>query len=189
MLIENRFAVAAPPDQVHLLLCDVERVIPCIPSAELVGREDDGSYKAKATVKLGPVKMTYQGQVAVEEVDSTQRRCVIHARGTELRGQGRAEATMTVLVAEQNAGDYSVVDVSTDVLVSGRIAQMGRGVLEDVAVQLVGQMAEAIETELNAATGANVRAASDQPAELSGFRLFWAVLRARLRRLFRRPAR
>ena len=150
MIIENEFDVAASPDKVFALMLDPERVATCIPGAQVTGRREDGSYDAHVTVKLGPVKMTYRGNVAIIESDPGARTAKMLAKGAEERGQGTAQATLQMAVAEREGGG-SHVTVSADILVTGRVAQMGRGVMQDVARRMIGQMAGNMEALLRAA--------------------------------------
>jgi carbon monoxide dehydrogenase subunit G len=146
VLIENEFDVAATPDEVYALMLDPERVATCLPGAEVTGRNDDGSYNAQTTVKLGPVKMTYKGTVAVTESDPEARTASMLAKGAEARGQGTAQATLRMAVKPTESGSH--VDVAADMLVTGRVAQMGRGVMQDVARRMIGEMAKNMETLL-----------------------------------------
>jgi carbon monoxide dehydrogenase subunit G len=151
MVIENEFDVAATPAEVYALMLDPERVGTCITGAEVTGRRDDGSYDAKVTVKLGPVKMTYRGTIAIVESDPTARTATMLAKGAEERGQGTAQATLGMAVTELEAGT-SHVKVSADMLVTGRVAQMGRGVMQDVARRMMDQMAQNMEALLTDGT-------------------------------------
>jgi carbon monoxide dehydrogenase subunit G len=154
MVIENEFVVDAAPDDVYALLVDVERVAPCIPGAEVLGRRDDGAYDAKATVKLGPMSLTYKGTAEIAEADPEARKAVLRAKGADQKGQGTAQALMSMQVEPEGAG--SRVKMSSDILVSGRVAQMGRGIMQDVATRMIGEMAKALEATLK--TGSTVKA-------------------------------
>lgn len=162
MLIENEFTVHAPADDVFRLMLDVERVAPCIPGTEVLGQREDGGYDAKVSMKMGPMSMGYKGSVSITEQDDEARRAVMSAKGAEQRGQGNAQATMTMEVTEAGA-DGTRVKVSSDILVTGRVAQMGRGIMQDVATRMMGEMAKCIEATLVAAQGE----ASEGPAEES----------------------
>jgi carbon monoxide dehydrogenase subunit G len=154
IVIENEFSVDAAPDDVYALLVDVERVAPCIPGAEVVGRRDDGVYDAKATVRLGPMALTYKGTAKITEADQAARRAVLRAKGSDQKGQGTAQALMSMAVTPEGSGSH--VAISSDILVSGRVAQMGRGIMQDVAGRMIGEMAKALEATLK--TGAVVQA-------------------------------
>ena len=151
MIIQSAFTVAAPPDDVYHLMLDVEKVAPCIPGARVTGRRDDGAYDAEVKVKLGPVSMTYRGTVAVEEHDDAERTAKLRAKANEARGQGTAQAVMSMGVAPGDDGS-SNVSVSTDLLVSGRVAQMGQGIMQDVATRMIGEMARNMEAMLTTGT-------------------------------------
>ncbi|MGH2963630.1 MAG: aldehyde dehydrogenase family protein, partial [Solirubrobacterales bacterium] len=135
MRIENDFEVPAAPSETYALLVDLERIAPCIPGGEVGPREDDGAHPATIAVKLGPMRMTYRGEVRIEERDAAAHRAVLAADVREQRGQGTARATMTMAVAAAAAG--SLVETVTDLKLTGRAAQMGRGVVDDVAARLV----------------------------------------------------
>ena len=176
MLIENEFDVAAQPAQVYELMLDPERVATCMPGAEVTGKNDDGSYNAQATVKLGPVKMTYKGTVSIVESDPAARTASMLAKGSETRGQGTAQATLHMAVAEHEGGSH--VTVAADMLITGRVAQMGRGVMQDVARRMIGQMAQNMEALL---------AGGEQPAagdSVSAGSLLGSVVADRAKRLF-----
>ena len=147
MLIENEFDVAASPAEVYTLMLDPERVATCITGAEVTGKRDDGSYDAQVTVKLGPVKMNYKGTIAIIDSDAEARTASMLAKGSETRGQGTAQATLNMAVTDGAAGG-SHVKVAADMLITGRVAQMGRGVMQDVARRMIGQMAQNMEALL-----------------------------------------
>jgi carbon monoxide dehydrogenase subunit G len=147
VIIENEFDVAATPAEVYELMLDPERVGTCITGAQVTGRREDGSYDAHVTVKLGPVKMTYRGTIAIVESDPAARTAKMLAKGSEERGQGTAQATLDMHVTDREGGG-SHVDVSADMLVTGRVAQMGRGVMQDVARRMIGDMAKNMEALL-----------------------------------------
>jgi carbon monoxide dehydrogenase subunit G len=176
VLIENEFDVAAPPAEVYALMLDPERVATCIPGAEVTGRRDDGSYDAQVTVKLGPVRMTYKGTIAIVESDPAAQTAGMLAKGTEARGQGTAQATLKMTVSEREGGSH--VTVAADMLVTGRVAQMGRGVMQDVARRMIGQMAQNMEALL---TG-GAQAKGDEA--ISAGSLLGSVVADRAKRLF-----
>jgi carbon monoxide dehydrogenase subunit G len=179
MIIQSSFTVAAPPDDVYRLMLDVEQVAPCIPGAHVTGRREDGSYDADVKVKLGPVSMTYRGTVSVEEHDDVERTAKLRAKANEARGQGTAQATMTMSVAPADDGSSNVA-VSTDLLVSGRVAQMGQGIMQDVATRMIGEMARNMEAMLTTGTAPQ---ASDS---IKAGGVAGAVAADRVKRLFGR---
>jgi carbon monoxide dehydrogenase subunit G len=161
IVLENEFTVAATPDDTYALMTDVERVAPCIPGAEVTGRRDDGAYDAVVTLKMGPMQLHYKGAIEIVEQDDAARTAVMRAKATEARGQGTAQATLTMRVTAADGGAASHVAVGSDLLVTGRVAQMGRGIMADVAGRMIGEMAKAMEATLVA--GAEAKARGEAP--------------------------
>src|SRR5215469_10630993 len=149
MEIANSFSVAAPADRVYDFLLDVNNVVRCVPGAELAEVVDPDTFTGKVKIKVGPVTVSYNGTARITQRDAAARRATLRAEGRETVGSGSANATTTMSV--QADGGASVVTLATDFTVVGRIAQFGRGIMEDVSRQLVGQMAECIRTTLEAA--------------------------------------
>ncbi len=164
ILIENEFTVAASPDDTYALMTDVERVAPCIPGAEITGRRENGAFDAVVTMKMGPMQLSYKGEVAIESQDDAQRTAVMRAKATEARGQGTAQALLTMRVAPAEGGAASHVAVSSDLLITGRVAQMGRGIMTDVAGRMIGEMAKAMEATLLAGAEAKARGEAPPPS-------------------------
>jgi carbon monoxide dehydrogenase subunit G len=145
MELHHEFTVPVPVDDAWRTLLDIERVAPCLPGAsveEYDGKTVTGSVK----VKVGPVTVTYKGTAVFEEQDETAHRMVLIASGRETRGQGTARATVTGTLGERDGG--TAVSVRTDLSVTGRPAQFGRGVLAEVGDRLVGQFAECLSERL-----------------------------------------
>ena len=188
MRISNDFEVPAPPPDAYGLLVDLERVGSCIPGGELGAREADGSHPASIAVALGPMRMNYRGKVRLSERDDAAHRAVLDADVREQRGQGTAKARMTMVVSAADSG--SLVATVTDVKLTGRAAQMGRGVVDDVAARLVAEMAACIAARFEPLGGANGGGGGAEPAErakpIGGFRLMMRVFWERLKRVFRR---
>lgn len=163
IVIENEFDVAADPADTYELMVDVERVAPCIPGASITGEREDGGYDALVTMKMGPMSLTYKGIIEIIERDDANRTAVMRAKATEQRGQGTAQATLTMAISEA-AGDASHVKVGSDILVTGRVAQMGRGIMTDVASKMIGEMAKAMEATLVATAEAKARGEAPPPS-------------------------
>ncbi|MFK0150895.1 SRPBCC family protein [Streptomyces sp. NPDC090493] len=145
MELHHEFSVPVPVDDAWRALLDIERVAPCLPGAvveDFDGRTVTGSVK----VRVGPVTVTYRGTAVFEEQDGTAHRMVLAASGRETRGQGTARATVTATLTERDGG--TAVSVRTDLTVTGRPAQFGRGVLSEVGDRLVGQFADCLATRL-----------------------------------------
>ncbi|MEU7413994.1 SRPBCC family protein [Streptomyces sp. NPDC042638] len=145
MELEHEFTVPVPVDDAWRALVDIDRVAPCLPGAtveEYDGRTVTGSVK----VKVGPVTVTYRGTAVFEQQDEAAHRMVLVASGRETRGQGTARATVTGTLTEGDGG--TAVTVRTDLTVTGRPAQFGRGVLAEVGDRLVGQFAACLAERL-----------------------------------------
>lgn len=140
MQFENRFDVDAPLDDVWNAVLDVERVAPTVPGAKVLERTSDTSYTVAIKVKVGPMSMTYKGDVEIVERDDEQHRAVMRARAKESRGQGTADADVTMVL--DGANGHTSATVSTDVDLSGKIATMGQGVLQDVSGRLIDTFAK-----------------------------------------------
>jgi uncharacterized protein len=146
MKLENEFRVDVPVEEAWRVLLDVERIAPCMPGAELQEVADD-EYRGIVKVKLGAITAQYKGAVRFVEVDEAGRRLVLKAEGRETRGQGNASATVTATLRAAE-GDHTEVAIETDLTISGRIAQFGRGVLADVSYKLLGDFAQCLENDL-----------------------------------------
>ena len=140
MKFENRFDVDAPLDDVWQAVLDVERVAPTVPGAKVLERTSDSAYKVAIKVKVGPMSMTYNGDVEIVERDDAQHRAVMRARAKESRGQGTADADVTMVLDGTNGHTSAVV--TTDVDLSGKVATMGQGVLQDVSGRLIETFAK-----------------------------------------------
>src|SRR5215210_7271052 len=159
MKLENEFTVNTSIDEAWKALNDLERVTPCLPGAQLTAEVGD-EYEGTMTVKMGPVTQKYNGTVKIEDADESAHRAVIRADGKDARGQGTASATITSTLSEEDGGVHVLVE--TDMHLTGRAAQFGRGIQQDVATKLINQFAECLEKEI---MGENTREEPDQPAE------------------------
>ena len=181
----NSFTVPLPPDETWGLLRDIERIAPCMPGATLIETVDKDTYKGEVSVRLGPVSVTFKGQAKFETVDDVVRSALVIADGKDAKGRGGANATVNFTVAPDEAG--SVVDIHTNLMLSGSIAQYGRGVgmIQGLANQLIGQFADALKADL-AAQSVAVEAPTSPPAAepISGFSLVFNMLWDAIRRLF-----
>ena len=162
MRFENHFDVGAPIDAVWAAMLDVERVAPTVPGARVLERVGDDAYKVAIKVKVGPMSMTYNGEVEITERDEAAHRAVMKARAKESRGQGTADADVTMVLAGQNGGTSATV--TTDVQLSGKVATMGQGVLQDVSRRLVETFAGNLATMLEGGDVAEPPAAAATPS-------------------------
>jgi carbon monoxide dehydrogenase subunit G len=135
MRFENQFDVSAPIDTVWGTILDVERVAPNVPGAQVLEQVGDDAYRVAIKVKVGPMSMTYRGDVEITERDEAAHRAVMKARAKEARGQGTADADVIMVLAGKDGGTSATV--TTDVKLSGKVATMGQGVLQDVSRRLV----------------------------------------------------
>ena len=163
MRIENSFEVPVPPERAWELLMDVPRVIPCLPGAELTETVDESTWKAKMSVKVGPMTFAFATDVTRTEADAVARRATLSAKARELRGRGGGQAAIESSLASVDGGTR--VDIVTDLSLSGPVAQYGRGLVEDVASQLVGRFAQCLERELTASPPAEAGAQERKEAE------------------------
>jgi carbon monoxide dehydrogenase subunit G len=143
--LENSFTVPLPVDEAWRVLMDIDRIAPCMPGAVLDSVEGD-DFTGRVKVKLGPINLTYQGKGKFIERDETAHKAVIDARGKDQRGNGTASAIITANLAGE--GSVTRVDVLTDLNITGRPAQFGRGVMTDVGNKLLGQFADKLSAQL-----------------------------------------
>jgi carbon monoxide dehydrogenase subunit G len=158
MELQNSFTVPADIDTAWATLLDVEAIAPCMPGATLESVNGD-EFTGNVKVKLGPVSMTYGGEARFVSKDPTTHTAVIEGVGKESRGTGTAMANVTTkLVAESPTSTR--VDVTTDLTITGKAAQFGRGVMQDVAGRLVDQFAGNLEQVIAGRGGAAVAASA-----------------------------
>ena len=149
MKLENRFTVPVPREQALKVLLDVERIAPCMPGATLTSRDGD-AFTGTVKVKVGPINLTYGGNAKFVSVDEAAGVVVIEGAGKETRGTGTAKALVTCRLIDN--GDSTDVEVDTDLNITGKPAQFGRGVLADVSAKLVDQFAACLSEEILAGT-------------------------------------
>ncbi|MFZ0831612.1 MAG: SRPBCC family protein [Mycobacterium sp.] len=164
MELVNEFRVPVSVDQAWAVLTDVERVAPCIPGAQLLSVDGD-DFTGVVKVKVGPITVQYKGKAAFDERDAGARRAVITASGKETRGQGHASAIVTAELKDE--GDSTSCVLTTDLTISGKAAQFGRGVLSDVATKLIGQFAERLEADVLASAAPPGASEMPQPQAVS----------------------
>jgi carbon monoxide dehydrogenase subunit G len=163
--LTNEFRVGVPVEQAWEVLTDVERIAPCMPGAQLQEIEGD-EYRGIVKVKVGPITAQYKGAARFVEKDEAGHRAVLRAEGRETRGQGNANATITAQLDPD--GEGTKVAVVTDLTITGRVAQFGRGVLADVSTKLLGQFVDCLETKLLAGESGGTGAAAAGGADAAG---------------------
>lgn len=135
MQLDSTFTVIAPVDTVWNTLMDFERVAGCVPGAQILNKLSDDNYQVGMKVKLGPVTMQYRGQMNVDERDAEGLRAVFSGKAQETRGQGTAQATVTLVLVETDGVTRGTV--SADLSLSGKAAAMGKGVISSVTEQMM----------------------------------------------------
>lgn len=143
MDLQNSFVVPADIETAWKTLLDVEKIAPCMPGATLE-TNDGENFTGKVKVKLGPVSMTYGGAAKFVERNESTHTAVIEGTGKETRGSGTASALVTTKLTEEGP-DRTRVDVTTDLTVTGKPAQFGRGVMQDVAGRIIDQFSANLE--------------------------------------------
>src|SRR6201992_1965864 len=161
MELEHAFTVPVPEDQAWDVLLDVERVAPCMPGATLDSVDGD-EIKGRIKVKLGPVSMTYAGTARFTDRDRDAGVVTLEASGKETRGSGTAAATVRSELHGQ--GDKTEVTVHTSLNVTGRPAQLGRGLMSEVSAKLIGIFATNLADMLGAGNGSDPEPSVVEPA-------------------------
>ncbi len=199
MQVENSFAVPVDAETAWRLLLDVPRMARCMPGATLTDARDDRSYAGNVAVKLGPVRLIFAGEARVTELDETARRAKVEAKGSDTKGRGSAQAKLDFALTTDGAGTR--VAVTTNLQLTGSVAQYGRGagLIKEVANQLVGEFADNLAREIAANEVPAARPGSAEPAParpaaapVSGLAVLVKALRALiggwLKRVFAGPA-
>ncbi|MDQ1666514.1 MAG: uncharacterized protein QOH75_2545 [Actinomycetota bacterium] len=150
MQLEHEFVVPVPVDQAWDVLLDVERIAPCMPGAT-VESFDGETVQGRVKVKVGPIQVTYSGTARFVEKDAAAHRVKLDASGKEARGSGTAKATVDAVLVAQ--GDSTKVNVSTDLAITGKPAQFGRGVMVEVGNKLIGRFADCLAEEIRKGDG------------------------------------
>jgi len=151
MQLEHSFTVPVPVAQAWKVLLDIEQIAPCMPGA-ILDTVDGDDFTGRVKVKLGPISLTYKGKASFVKKDEATHTAVIDAAGKDQRGNGTAAATVTATLKEEG-GSATRVEVLTDLNITGKPAQFGRGVMVDVGNKLIGQFATCVESKLGASEG------------------------------------
>lgn len=202
MRVENRFPVEIRPGILWGRLAAVEELVPCIPGAALTGVVDERTWRGTVTVKFGPVSLNFGGTVGLVERDDERRRMVLHAKGSDQQGRGAANADITMTVVGDGSESGSDVVLQTDIQITGKAAQLSRGMIPEVARQITAQFAKSLRMRLAAEEGEHAAAADGSPhgeqqmvatapgPHLGGLRLviaaIWSPIADGIRRIFRR---
>ncbi len=183
MLIKNQFEVAQPPEKVWEFFGNIPQVAACLPGAELTEDLGDDTYGGIVGVRMGPVKLAFDGKAKILERDDATKRMVIDAAGAEQKGRGQAAMTITAQLA--TAGGGTKVSMEQDLQLSGAAAQYGRGMIQDVTTVLMGQFAGNMQQRIGALErGESLEGVGT--ASASGFAIGLQATRMALMRVFRR---
>jgi uncharacterized protein len=147
--IEDSFRVDVPVDEAWKVLLDLERIAPCLPGAQLTEVEGD-EYRGTVKIKVGPITAQYKGVAKIQEADEANRKVVLQAEGRDTRGQGNASATVVATLVGEGAS--TTVNIDTDLNITGKVAQFGRGVMADVSSKLLGQFADNLKQDVLSGT-------------------------------------
>ena len=148
MEIKNSFTVSSDIKTSWNILLDIERIAPCMPGAELTAVIDDTHYKGNAKLRVGPVSLTFSGEAEITEVDEVNFTAKVHAKGNDTKGRGAADAYVVFALSED--GEQTRVDVSTELNLSGSVAQYGRasGLIDAIASQIISDFTDNLESEI-----------------------------------------
>ena len=163
MEMTNEIEVNASVSDVWDAFNDVERIAPCLPGAQLTEIEGE-EYRGVVKVKVGPVNAQYKGKATFVERDQEALKVVILAEGRETRGQGNASANITATL-EALGDDRTKVGVTTELKITGKVAQIGRNLIPDVSAKIMGQFAENLEALLSAPAPSEAAASDEDSAE------------------------
>ena len=152
MRFANEISVAAPPDELFAFVSDPEQVVKCLPGASVEGRDGD-DWRGAMSMKVGPIKASYQGTLRFVELDPDARRAVMQVRADEASGQGQAEARIVSRIEEREGA--ACIRMETDLQIRGKVAQFGRGAMEQVSGRMLERFADNVEKAI----------AGDEPAE------------------------
>lgn len=146
MRFENQFSAPASADEVFDAMLDLRFVASCLPGTKAEDETADGAMEATVAIKVGPIRVTYAGTVSVENADHGAHTAVLRVDAREQRGQGGAQASVDLSIEEEDGG--ALVRMVTDLTVSGRVAQMGSGVMQEVANSMVSEFAACLASRL-----------------------------------------
>ena len=144
MDLNHEFEVPVTVDEAWKILTDVERIAPCLPGAELQEIEGD-TYRGVVKVKVGPIQAQFKGQASFVERDDTAHKAVLRGEGRDTGGKGNASALITAQLTGITSGSTKV-EVTTDLSITGKIAQFGRGAMADISDKILGQFVENLNT-------------------------------------------
>ncbi len=163
----NEFTVNRPIDEAWPIITDVERIAPCLPGAQLteIRQTDDGAvYSGNVKVKLGAIATEFKGDAYFVERDDANYTCKLNGKGRDTKGRGNASADISA-AAESLSPTSTKVVVTTDLHITGKIAQFGRGILGDVSTKLIDQFAQNLNEMIDADGIDETASAASETAE------------------------
>ncbi len=191
MELKNSFTVSADVRSAWAILLDVPRIAPCMPGAELTETVDATHFKGSAKLRVGPVALSFAGEAEIKDIDEAAHSARVSARGNDTKGRGAAQADVVFVMTEDNG--QTRVDITTDLNLTGAVAQYGRasGLVDAIAGQIIADFAKNLEAQMAAQPGAAPAAASGDAAQpaavavgdnsISGIslmlRALWSIIR------------
>ena len=191
MEFENQFDVPVDADEAWKILLDIESIAPCVPGAKLTEIVDEKTYKGTISVKLGPVALTFNGRTSFENIDEAERSAQLIAQGNDTKGRGGANAKVKFHIKNVDSG--ARVFISTNLQLSGSVAQYGRGVgmIKDLAQQIIDQFSENLQKNVITPSiePGEQRSApqSAAPAQVGsiGLRVLWNAILRKIKTFFK----
>lgn len=182
--IVNSFTVPAGVERAWQVVNDVPRIVPCMPGAELTEATGDGGYRGNVKVKIGPVQLQFNGEARLYDIDAVAHRMKMRSRASDVKGRGTVAAEITFAMAPRDG--HTEVHVTTDLTLTGSVAQYGRGagLIKEVANQFTTEFAANLEKLVReeAPTAPAAPPAAAEP--VSGLGMLFAALRAMISRVF-----
>jgi len=162
--LNHDFSVSVPIERAWSVLTDLEQIAPCMPGAQLLEVDGD-EYRGVVKVKVGPITAQYKGIARIVDIDPNEHRAVLRAEGREARGQGNAAATVTAILEEGPSG--TDVHITTELEISGKVAQFGRGALVEVSKKLLDQFVRELEANVLRAEAESEGDTPTEPTEVA----------------------
>lgn len=147
MKLSNSFRIERPPVEVFEAFLDIERIATCMPGSRLLGHPAEDTYEGEVKVKVGPLGVTYAGELKLLDANHDTMTMTMRAKGREQHGAGNADAHVVAQLAAD--GDGTLVEIVTDLSIRGKVAQFGRGVIGDVTDGIIQKFAKNVEQMLN----------------------------------------
>jgi len=184
MLIKNDFEVTQPVEKVWQFFDNIPAVASCLPGTEITKELGDDKYEGTVAVRMGPVKLQFDGIATITERDEAAKRIVVQASGAETKGKGQAEMGVTATLTRSPAG--TKVAVTQDLQLSGAAAQYGRGMISDVSSVLMGEFSATMQDRITRAERGEAVDTTSSASPARGFRFARKAVLLALSRVFRR---